>query len=107
MNQFLIIRSISKVSISHLKWVVVSYNSTLSVLTGVFNALMECRGDNLIFMQPWLPDEGVISSIYINDIKKCLIFYVAKLSSQPNKAEKTLFVLIETLNNQSTRLKLR
>lgn len=68
---------------------------------------MKVRRDDLQFVHPWSPYEGVISSVCLNDKKGCLIFYVPELSLQLDGAEGTVFILIETLNGKDTRPELR
>lgn len=58
-------------------------------------------------MHPWSPYEGIIGSIRFDDVKRCQIFYVTKLSLQPDRAEWTLLILIKTLNNDGIGPKLR
>lgn len=58
-------------------------------------------------MHLWLTDEGVVSSVCINHVNRFLVFYMTKLCSQPNGTERTLLILIETLDEECTRLELR
>lgn len=77
---FLVVSGISKRSVYHLEQIIISHYSALSILARILNALMKGRGDKLILMHPWMPYEGVISSVPINDKKMCPIFYMIELS---------------------------
>lgn len=75
----LIVYDIIKISIYYLEEVIVSYDGALSILLGVLDTLVVGGGDYLKFMHPWSTDEGVVSSVCINYVKRCSIFYMAKL----------------------------
>lgn len=75
----LIICGIDEVSFYHLEETNISYYGALSILPRVLDTLVIRCGEQLELVNPWPTYESVVGSVYIDYIKRCPVFYMAKL----------------------------